>query len=207
VEFERLDNGLEQHQFTVYCHNSEKTLIVAGGFLLCSPGSGPLLKRTGVIDFLKAHVTSLVLDAKRIDLEALKGPYAKLARTFDRAQEKTFAGDTLRRQKKYAEARKAYLEALVLCEDLPAAHRSLAFLALAPSADPDAQELADAYKHAKKAVELTERRDALCAVILAAICHKRGDTREAVQVIREALEIRPKNESLLKTLKVYESTK
>jgi len=201
LEFDRLDNNRLSFQFRVYVAGSEKKLIVANGFLACGRGGG-----AGILTFLKAHAMSLVLDAKKVDQERLKKVYTKHNWGLKKALAMTLTGNQHLEQKKYPEAKKAFLEALALCEYISAAQNGLAWT-LINADDPKVRDLTEGLRHAKAAVDLTERRDTAALDTLAVGYFTSGDKKKAVETIREALETRPNDEYLLKQLKAFEAGK
>src|SRR5262249_39987120 len=77
AEFDRLDNRRLSFYSILYCRSAQGERIDVTGFLTCAPASGTFIKVSGVVEFLKSHVTSLVLDPAKLDMDKLKQAYAR----------------------------------------------------------------------------------------------------------------------------------
>ena len=149
------------------------------------------------VDFLQAHVMSLVLDADKIDQKALQKLYARRRWVLPTAIAWTQKANKLLDRKAHKEAIEAYEKALAICDSISAAHNGLAWTLLTAN-DPKLLDAAKALKHAETAVKQTEQRDSAALDTLALAYFKNDKKKEAVEAIKKAIEIDPKNEDLKK---------
>ncbi len=187
----------------IYCSAPDGRVIVATGFLTCSPGGGKFLERTGLAAFLRAHVGSLVLDADRIDRRKLEAARAGLNRGASEALRRAQAGNRLLGPGDFGRAAAEFREALTLCDAISAAHNGLAWALLQDKGSKPA-DVAEAVKHAEAAVELTDRRDPAALDTLALACFRHGDRDRAVATIREALALKPDDPDMKRALERYQ---
>jgi tetratricopeptide (TPR) repeat protein len=110
--------------------------------------------------------------------------------------------DLYAEQKIYADAIQHYREALRLQPDMAEAHNNLAWL-LATSEDPKFRDPRAALDHARRAVELTQWKEAGFVDTLAEAYYANGNYQEAVRTQVKALELDPHNQELQEHMARY----
>ena len=204
AEFVRVENRRLSIHRKMYCADANGRHVVATGFITCGPAGGAFA-RAVVVDFLDAHVRSLVLDAGKLDEQGLKRAYDKHKWDAGSALERTDAGNDLLEKDDFPGAARAFREALALCDPVSAAHNGLAW-ALLHERDAPPANLAEAMREAKTAVEQTEGLDYSALDTLALALHRNGDKEQAVKTIRQALKLRPNHAALMARLRSIEGS-
>jgi membrane associated rhomboid family serine protease/Flp pilus assembly protein TadD len=110
--------------------------------------------------------------------------------------------DLYAEQKLYADAIRHYQEALRLRPDMAEAHNNLAWL-LATSEDPKFRDPRAALEHARRAVELTQWKEAGFVDTLAEAHYANGNFQEAVRTQVKALKLDPDNRELQEHMARY----
>jgi len=200
--FKRPRRRLSRYE-KLYCATPDGRHVVASGFLTCGPGGVPFLEKTGLADFVAAHVASLCLDANRVDQGKLGAAYRALDLLAGAALAEAGRGNRLLVPGGYERAAKSFRRAIRLCDAVPAAHNGLAWALLQDEGTKGA-ELAEALRHAEAAVELTSRRDPAALDTLALAYSRRGERAKAIAAIREAIELNPDDPDLRRSLEKYE---
>lgn len=113
-----------------------------------------------------------------------------------------WVADLYLEQKIYGEAVRFYEEALQRNPADAAAHNNLAWL-LATAEDPVFRDADRALHHARRAVELSEGKEAAFLDTLAEAHYVSGNFEEAVRVQTRALELEPDNSELLQHMERY----
>ncbi len=186
-----------------YCATPDGRHVVASGFLACSPGGGPFLEKTGLANFVAAHVDSLCLDAGRVDQGKLGAAAGALDLLAGAALTEAGEGNRLLMPGAYDRAAKHFLRAIRLCDAVAAAHNGLAW-ALLQDEGAKGTESAEALRHAEAAVGLTSRRDPAALDTLALAYSRRGEREKAIAAIREAIQLNPDDPDLRRSLEKYE---
>jgi tetratricopeptide (TPR) repeat protein len=203
AEFVRLEDGRLTINQKVYCVDAKGNHIIATGFITCSrPGAG-FVRAIKLADFLQPHVTSLVLDPAKLNVEPLGAAYENHDWKISTVIATTRQANQLLEQKKYPQAVGLFRVAIRNCPSVSAAHNGLAW-ALLQSSDAPASELQQALIAARKAVELTEELDYATLDTLAHACHRNGQKRDALKAIYRALSFQPDHPELKATLQLIE---
>jgi tetratricopeptide (TPR) repeat protein len=204
AEFERTDKQRLSLYQMLYCADLDGRHVVATGFYSCSLAGGGFVKAVGHVDYMQAHLKSLVLDSGKLDEKSLAPVYESRNWRLNEAFEKTRQGNRFIAEEAYSDAIGAFRDALAICDHLSAAHNGLAW-SLVMKKEANAEELAEGMKHAKIAVEQTENRDANALDTLAQAQFKSGAREQAVQTIRKALEIKPNDAHFREQLRTFEN--
>ena len=118
------------------------------------------------------------------------------------AVSETQLADHYAEQKLYADAIKAYQQALRLAPDFSVAHNNLAWL-YATCEDPNIRDPKAALQHAKLAVDLTEWKEGGFIDTLAEAHFANGDYQQAVEIQKKALALEPDNKELQEHMARY----
>lgn len=203
VAIERLDRRRHTIYITVYCDDPTGRTLVVTGFYHCSLSGCAIVKAMGLDSFLAAHVKSLVQDPKKLSLEPLRPEYEKLNWMLPEAIAKWQEGNELVHKEQWAESIAAFRESVALCEHLSSAHSSLA-ATLANQPEPTLEDKTEGLKHAAIAVEQTAERDHHSLETLAQAQFALGKNGEAIESIKKAIVLRPKNAHYQRLLRAYE---
>jgi hypothetical protein len=202
AEFVRKENGRVSIHSKVYSADARGRAVVVTGFLTCSRPGLLSVKATGLSAFVRAHVTSLVFDAAKLDLVTAKAAYEQVNWSADRAIELASEANDLLEKSDYQKSMTAFREAIQLTDNLPAAHNGLAWALLhAEPVTPNAIE--QAIGEAKLAVEQTAELDYSAMDTLALAYYRSGDKESAVKTIERALKLRPNDPELKARLKSF----
>jgi tetratricopeptide (TPR) repeat protein len=199
VEFVREENGRLSVQAKVYVLDRENRHVIATGFITCSPASRKFVHDTGLTKFVAAHLESLVLDPKRLDLKKLATVYENHAWRIDEALSLTRDGNRDLGRMAYEDAIVEFRKALVVSNHVSAAHNGLSW-ALLHAKSADDSQLNEGLSEAKTAVEQTEERDVASLDTLAVALQRTGRHAEAAEALRKALALDPRNPELLDRL-------
>ena len=206
MKFVRRENGRLSVHRKVYCADPQGRLLVVTGFITCSPARGAFVEGIGLNAFVEAHATSLVLDPDKTDLEKLKGVYEKHAWHAGGAIERTNRGNDLLEKGDHRGAIAVFREAVGLCDHVSAAHNGLAW-ALMHQDVATPEDVKEALREAKRAVEQTAELDYSALDTLAVACQRTGDKARALEAVRKALKLNPRHPELRQRLESIESDK
>ena len=154
---------------------------------------------------MKAHVLSLVLEPDKLDEKKLVAAYAALDWNAPAAIKNTSLANDLLERRDRAAAVAGFHEALALCPHIPAARNGLPWALLEPK-DAKPQDLAEALREAKAAVEQTEELDFAALDTLAAAHERNGEAGLAREATRKAMKLKPDHPDLLRRMKAPEGT-
>jgi len=118
------------------------------------------------------------------------------------AVSETQLADHYAEQKLYADAIKAYQQALRMAPDFSVAHNNLAWL-YATCDDPHFRDPKAALQHAQRAVDLTEWKEGGFIDTLAEAHYANRDYQQAVEIQKKALALEPDNKELQEHLVRY----
>jgi hypothetical protein len=196
ADVDKADEARSSVYLKLICDHPTGRVLVLSGWATGGRGSGPFIRKSGLLAYLKAHVCSLVLDPAKVGYDELKPAYLAYNWDLHRAIRICQRANGLLDHDR-AGAIKAYNDAIGLCDSLSAAHNGLAWAVLsAPQAS--SSELKEGMMHAQQAVELTERQDPSALDTLALAHLKNGQRDRAMDAVTEGLKLDPADASLLK---------
>ena len=203
AEFVRLQNGRVSMQCKVYCADARGRHIVVSSFVTCSRPGRQSVKALSITVLLRTNATSLVLDPEKQDASTLLAAYEKHNWDTGVAMEQVSKGNDLLAEEKFAEAAITFREAIKVWDHLSAAHNGLAW-SLLHASDSKKEDLEEALSEAQLAVKQTEELDVSSLDTLALAYDRNKDREHAIQTIKQALAIEPKNPELQARLKSLE---
>jgi tetratricopeptide (TPR) repeat protein len=203
AEFVRLQNDRVSFYSKVYANDARGRRVVATGFVTCGRPGRQSIQAIALPDLVRAHTTSLVLDAEKFDATWTRAAYEKYNWKAGIAITLVGKGNDLLEKKQYARASTAFQESLKSWEHLPAAHNGIAW-SLLHADGSQAEEVNEALREARKAVEQTEELDFAALDTLALAYHRSGDREQAIRTIKQALKLRPNDPELRARLKSFD---
>ncbi len=202
-EFDRIDKRRLSFHYKVISPRKDGRVVVATGWLACGRPNSFFAKKSGILYVLKECVTSLASESNKVDTRPAEKALSSLNPRLSQAVSKVRTANKLIGQDD-RQAITLFEEAIALSDIVSAAHNGLAWV-LITSEDNTLVDFEKGLKHAKKAVELTERMDTDSLDTLALAFYMVGNQEQAIRTIKEAIELRPDYKPYRDRLKLYES--
>lgn len=203
AEFVRVQNRRVSFQTKVYAGDADGRHVVATGFITCSRPGRQSVKAIALPELVRAHTTSLVLDPAKVDAASTRAAYDKYNWSASAALTRAREANDLLEKEQYPKAAAAFHDALKLSEHLPVAHNGLAW-SLLYGEPPQAEDIKEALREARIAVEQTEELDISALDTLALAYHRSGDKEQAIKTIKQALKLQPNHPELQARLKSFQ---
>ena len=187
AEFDRIEKRRLSFYYKTISPRKDGHVVVATGWLACGRPGSLFAKKSGILNVLKACVTSLGAESNRVDASSVQKAHSSLNPKLPQAVSKVrTANKRIGQDDRQAIA--LYEEAIVLSDIVSAAHNGLAWV-LITSEDNTLLDFEKGLKHAQKAVELTERMDVDSLDTLALAFYMVWKQEEAIRTIKEAIKL------------------